>query len=80
MPECKHGLEPSWCASCKHLKNPGPSTWEVAEPTRTRRPHGFPARFESVCGGCDMLISVGEQITQLEGEWIHVRCWDEFRN
>ena len=64
--ECKHGLMPESCASCKH--GPAQVDRPVVEAT-------FHAKFEGDCPGCNFLIHVGEKVHRLStGRYVHEGC------
>lgn len=65
MPECKHGLDDEWCATCKH----GPER-KVSERDGTP----FPAGYFGRCPAGD-TIEEGDVIVRLvDGEYAHARC------
>lgn len=35
------------------------------------------AQFDSICEICSEEISEGDEITQVDGEWVHYQCADE---
>lgn len=64
--ECKHGLDPRWCAACKA---PLPRHEQVdIEAT-------FAARYEGQCSGCNLPIQVGQVVHRLSTEqYVHRGC------
>jgi histone acetyltransferase (RNA polymerase elongator complex component) len=64
--ECKHGLMPNTCASCKH----GP---EINEPERID--FSFNAKFDSQCPECDLPITEGQRISKTtKDRYLHTGC------
>lgn len=35
------------------------------------------ATYRSRCGICDEMIEEGDEIIEVDGEWIHAKCADE---
>lgn len=64
--ECIHGMEPDWCATCKH----GP---ERADPVLIEAT--FRARYEGECRGCNLPFGVGAVVHRLSnGGYVHKGC------
>ena len=51
--ECTHGMNPAWCASCKHAARPGTRTQVQADGGH--------------CWNCDGYLHRGDIITLVEG-------------
>lgn len=67
--ECRHGLDPRWCASCKQGPQPRPSTrTPVVVAT-------FTAKYDGHCTGCNLSIFKGQRVHKLEnGAYVHEGC------
>lgn len=66
---CDHGEDPNACHLC--LRASQPAT-EQRPFNVKRRSNSFPARYETICGGCGYQIEQGDQIVSLESDE-HVR-------
>jgi hypothetical protein len=61
--ECKHGMNPEWCAACKNPPR-GVTTESV-----------FEAKHGSWCPRCSYPIVPGEEVARLSNEMIvHEEC------
>ncbi len=64
--ECKHGLDPAWCAACKE----GPKR---NEPERVD--YTFRAKYEGQCPECDLPITLGQAVAKTtRGRVLHGWC------
>lgn len=64
MSACKHGIEESWCASCKTTE---PRTLVLEGPT-------IASRFSGKCPGCGDPIVEGEDIHLTDAGWVCTDC------